>query len=483
MLRKHDIYESEVWPRLRSRFLQSKNRIMFLHGIMGSELYERNSENTRWLDIGIWHEVDDLEYHRITPSGAIDVDNQLIFARSTVHPPIVSDPYGDFLQQLAPGIFTYDWRESIPIEAQRLQLFLQTLPRDTTFNFVTHSMGGCVLLSLLANTNEFDDRIEKIVFCAPPFRGALRPVRVIEDGNGTPIDWIVNNSVLRRSAATMPGLFQLLVAPSDFWPQQLPTDSGAISLKYPVRTSESLYSPAAWNNRERMDLRSDLLEFSFRYHKKMEEMFRRIIRRIRDKTHIIVGVNGKTPYCLTRASNRDWVLHKAPKSEDRQKISNGDGTVLFQSSFLPGLPNSRYLGEAPESQTNIHGEIMNRPNVINCIKDILSGNVPKVGMIGGYNSIVEKIDWTTEEHDSKDPQEFENLDYIERARRRSVTTYTAQDKDLNPKGDALLFFRTREAALRVLNGEDLRSESEKLGQSAGFLERHIQALLLPALFS
>ena len=483
MLRKNDIYEREVWPRLRSQFLQSKNRIMFLHGIMGSELYDGKTDNTRWLDTGIWHEVDDLEYQRITPTGAIDVDNQLIYARSTVHPPFVSDPYENFLQQLSPGTFTYDWRESIPVEAQRLRLFLQSLPRDTSFNFVTHSMGGCVLISLLANTTEFDERIEKIIFCAPPFRGALRPLRVIEDGNGTPIDWIIRNNVLRQSAATMPALFQLLVAPLNFWPRELPTDTGSISLKYPVRTSESLYSPAVWSNRERMDLRADLLEFSFRYHKGNEGMLPRIMRRIGDKTYVVLGVNGKTPYCLTRASNNDWVLHKAPKPQDEQKVSNGDGTVLFQSSILPGLPNSRYFAEVPESQSNIHGEMMDRQNVINHIKGILSGSVPSAGVIQGYDSIVEGIDWTKEEHHTEDPGESEYLDYIERARRRSVTTSASWGDDLNPEDDALLFSRTREAAMRVLNGEDLRSESARLEQSVGFLERHIQALLLPALYS
>ena len=147
MLRKQNFYETEIWPRWLDEFRQSPYHALFLHGIMGGELYERESEETLWLDFGIWHEVDNLEYQSLTPDGSVDIDNQFVYALSTLDPPIVKAPYSDILAEIKPGCFNYDWRESIPIEARRLRLFLEKITEgDGEINFITHSMGGCVLV-------------------------------------------------------------------------------------------------------------------------------------------------------------------------------------------------------------------------------------------------------------------------------------------------------------------------------------------------
>ena len=119
----------------------------------------------------------------------------------------------------------------------------------------------------LADTHQFDDKIGKIIFCAPPFHGALKPIRVIEDGNGTPIDLIISNSILRQSAATMQGLFQLLVAPVGSWITEISNQGDVVAtLEHPIRTDNSLYRAGAWTNRERLDLRDKILQFAERYH-------------------------------------------------------------------------------------------------------------------------------------------------------------------------------------------------------------------------
>ena len=108
MLRKHEFYEKEVWPGWIEKIKQSPDRAILLHGIMGSELYDKNGDHTRWLDFGIWHEMDNLAYERLSPDGAIDSQDQFIYARSTVHPPIVQDPYSKFFKKLKSGQFNFD---------------------------------------------------------------------------------------------------------------------------------------------------------------------------------------------------------------------------------------------------------------------------------------------------------------------------------------------------------------------------------------
>jgi hypothetical protein len=120
LLRKHEFYEAEVWPGWRNDILNSPRGAVFLHGIMGSELYDRRREDTLWVDTGLWHEVDNLAFSQLSPQGSLDQKGQFVYARSTVNLPVLGEPYADFLAGVGRGRFNFDWRESITIEAQRL---------------------------------------------------------------------------------------------------------------------------------------------------------------------------------------------------------------------------------------------------------------------------------------------------------------------------------------------------------------------------
>ena len=483
MLNKHEFYEMEIWSDWADKFKNSESKSLFLHGIMGSELYDYNSKDEIWLDCGILHEVDNLEFDKLTPNGSVDSQNQFICARSTVHPPIVEDPYAKFFTRVKSGVFNYDWRESIPIEAKRLHLFLNYLKRlqligktKNEINFITHSMGGCVLLWLLVNTAEFDNHIGKIIFCAPPFHGALKPLRVIEDGNGTPLDWVIRNSVLRQSAVTMPGLFQMLVAPEKYWV----TSVNSHRFQYPIRANCSLYNSGAWTNPYRPKLLSTVLKIAERFHNKKWNGIKNVTSRLGDKIYVIAGLNGKTTCSATRLDSGDWILNKVPKPSAGY-VSNGDGTVLFQSSFLSGLSKERYWAEIPSDQVNTHGGFMDRQNVIDGINHILNNTHPDC-KLHPHDEFIKKIDWSSETENSTNSEI--NLDYIEQTRLRSITPKIDWDeKSLNAEKDAEVFAMTREAALHVLNGDDMKIAAGRIGQNVEFLDGHLRTLLLPLLFS
>ena len=102
-----------------------------------------------------------------------------------------------------------------------------------------------------------------------------------------------------------------------------------------------------------------------------------IVKRLQKKIHVIVGLNGKTTYSAARGSDGEWILHKAPPPP-QGKLSNGDGTVLFQSSILPDLPTDRYWATFPTEQKNTHGDIMDSPALTNGVQAILKVKSPPI---------------------------------------------------------------------------------------------------------
>ncbi|MCP4405947.1 MAG: hypothetical protein GY801_52725, partial [bacterium] len=280
-LRKQDIYEEKIWPKWLEKLHGSKDNLIFIHGGMGSELFDYKKKFTRWLDLDIRYDFDNLAFEKLSPDGAIDSGGQRLCARDIVSLSLtlVRDPYHKFRKDFRPGIFCYDWRESLAIEAKRLILFLKKAQEQSAepVSFVTHSMGGCLLLECLGQTKEFDDFIYKIIFCAPPFHGALKPIQIIEAGNGLPVDALVRNRVMREAVATMPGLFQLLVAPPGAWVQDLPDGP---ELRYPITDGKSLYSRKFWLNSQHLDMRNQVLKYAQDHHLKTWDNIPLILNRL-----------------------------------------------------------------------------------------------------------------------------------------------------------------------------------------------------------
>ena len=483
-LHKEEFYEQQVWPGWISGVLASPHRAIFLHGIMGSELYDDVHHCTRWVDMNIWHEVDELAFETLSPDGAIDVEGQLVYARSTVSLPMLGQFYAPYLGAIGSGRFNFDWRDAIGIESQRLGRFLELLlERDPKLELrlVTHSMGGCVLLRLLATTSAFDSRIRSVVFVAPPFWGALRPLRVIEDGNGTPVDIMISNAVLEQSAASMPGLFNLLVAPPDVWP--LDPGLGIPKLAYPIRGGD-LYVRCDWTNRARWDLRQPLLDSTRNYYLAQSAGAAQVVRRLGDRISVIVGVNGNTEYCAQLTPEWDWVVHSAPPPGG-DALSNGDGSVLVQSSVLPNLDPKRYWAYVPGARSSSHASLPNLPEVQAAMRALLQGEEPVAGgALQPLPAIVPRIDWSSELQGAAAPEPFDHLDYVERARLRSLTPVSERDRRLDPDGaDERLFHHTRTAAFKVLSGaSDVEREASRIGKPPAFLRNHVQALVAPLLF-
>ncbi|MBI4775561.1 MAG: hypothetical protein HY788_15570 [Deltaproteobacteria bacterium] len=110
-------------------------------------------------------------------------------------------------------IFNYDWRRSCRENGRLLHEFVEYLIKKseaigrnfTEFNFVTHSLGNFVLRNYLMRSGF--DRVHKIVFVAPPFRGSISMASVVLTGQG----WFESvRRKIRKLIKTFPGALELL---------------------------------------------------------------------------------------------------------------------------------------------------------------------------------------------------------------------------------------------------------------------------------
>src|SRR5262249_38683365 len=120
--------------------------------------------------------------------------------------------------------FSFDWRKGIARCADALYLHVETLRLSRpgkSFVLAAHSMGGLVACVYAARQPERRDRIERAVFFGSPLRGSYAAVEAVL---GT-YDLIRKLALisrgddlddLRRMAATLPGLIDMLPDPEVF---------------------------------------------------------------------------------------------------------------------------------------------------------------------------------------------------------------------------------------------------------------------------
>lgn len=310
------------------------------------------------------------------------------------------------------------------------------------------------------------------------------PLQIIEYGNGLDgIDEYIPDFQLRNTAATLPGLNDLLIAPKTIWPTFLEFDEGIDKLLYPIRTNNNIYTVYDYTNQHNPGLHGKILNNSKDYYEDKEDRTKAFIARFKDKTNIIVGLNGKTPFAVEKREVNEgnneliWKIAFNKSPSDKSKINNGDGTVLFQSSYLKGLPKEKYFAYIPKKIQDSHSELMDNIDIINGLKDIINDKTPS--KLSGFNDFFPKIDWSSDTNSNINFEE--NLTYEERNKIRSFIPKRQWNKNLNPNNDAETFCLTRRAAINVLNGANLKEEAKHINQNEEFLYNHIKKMLFPML--
>lgn len=201
--------------------------IIFIPGIKGTKLVETNLPTWDTIWSGIQSNFETIEDLELTASykGRYFEEKP----RSIIQPSEIETlAYGEFLRDLHTElpiyIFNYDWRLSARHNGGRLAAFTDYLidkskarndeskrkyrhPQGPIkqFDFITHSLGNFILRHYISKFGF--DRINKIVFTVPPFRGSLDIVSAAVIGEGF---FPGVKSKLRKFIRTMPGALELL---------------------------------------------------------------------------------------------------------------------------------------------------------------------------------------------------------------------------------------------------------------------------------
>ncbi|HET6632886.1 MAG TPA: hypothetical protein VFG73_09300 [Rhodanobacteraceae bacterium] len=327
--------------------------IVFIPGIKGSELVDSYPLGwpVRWSleDMVVGDVVEDPSDFRLVEGRYDACDGHWMRPFR-----IIRYAYGGMLDKLrawkAPEplyVHTYDWRKPLELSAARLCRFADEVQgreraagRDAALSFVTHSMGGLLLRSALGlrNPRQPFAGIDRVVFIAPPFRGAIgAPYALVvgeKDGLfGTDEDY-------RKLARTFPSVYQM--TPS--WREAALDEAGK-----PV----DLFDAANWQANVR-----DGGEFSARFLGDAEAFVRgraarhggtssapmlgdAALARAADKVLVLCGAGIDTPRSFTvqttNTRNPNWFDFANTRQDTR-----GDGRVHFLASAVKGVTLAAY---------------------------------------------------------------------------------------------------------------------------------------------
>jgi hypothetical protein len=269
-------------------------------------------------------------------------------------------------------VFTYDWRRPIEHAAQKLVEFCEELQgrqarlkRSTSLNFITHSMGGLVLRSMLALRNRKDPFAEvgRVVFIAPPFRGSVAATQMLVAGERD--GWFGTDEDYRKIARSFPSVYQMT---PHFGGCTVDENGAAVDL----------FDAANWQ----ANVRDGSGGFDARFVADAEAFFGRKSKRggtspapILDDAAlaanvenilILQGTGVPTPYQLTvqraNMSNPNWFDFAGA-----QKDVYGDGRVHLRSSAVAGVTLAGFAGAAD------HGRVCRDTRVINTVSLWLEG--------------------------------------------------------------------------------------------------------------
>ncbi|MCH9026655.1 MAG: hypothetical protein IIA05_06005 [Proteobacteria bacterium] len=324
---------------------------------------------------------------------------------------VLSPGYRNFLKCLRPGVFSYDWRDRIETEAKRLKLFFNDLldydaeESIETVDLVTHSMGGCVVLKFLQDNKKLHDQIGKIIFIAPPFRGLLSAISTIQDGKTTisKLNFFLSDKKLRDIATTMPGMYQMVLAPAEQWLKQLPMNGGTLDLKYPVQGGD-LYDPTLWKSRlknkkprkgqaeEIWAPNQDCLKWAKAWYQNLDLELSFADEALKERMFLIVGIGSKETWSsVSQHKGSGWEISGQAKP-GRGRMFNGDGMILFESSYLP-LPDPDHQIWALEAIKNqdLHDDMIGNPEVLAAIEKIRAEGTAEGTGLTKYTDFVSRI--------------------------------------------------------------------------------------------
>ncbi|WP_341347072.1 hypothetical protein [Paenibacillus sp. FSL H3-0469] len=185
-----------------------KDRIIFLHGTMGSELFI--GENKIWMPNNSPGALVDISKLQMNSSGESVLDVKAGHSLDEYYSNIIS-----FLSDKGYKVVdaAYDWRMSSSKNAVNLKQIIEkerALYPYSNYYIIAHSMGGLVATEFIRQGN--GHLIKKMITLATPFLGTPQAAYMFETGNITgdsTKDWYIHNSI-KDIEKNIPSLYELL---------------------------------------------------------------------------------------------------------------------------------------------------------------------------------------------------------------------------------------------------------------------------------
>ena len=351
--------------------VSSPTNLIFLPGIMGSQLNSRTRGGVWWLDV---RNLDKIDRLRLAPDGSTDADPQDAVV------PFTTDPtYDPFLvavlaeDRLGHELFAYDWRKPLAAGTAALKKKIEEIHAGNggrEVHLVAHSMGGLLVRATLAahGDDALWSKLGKIVFIGTPHYGAPVIASYLKKHLwGFELLALLGKYLSRETFRSLWGVLSLLPAPAGVYPGTRPNDprpwtGGGPGDAYVHPAADfDLYDAAAW----KLDLDAaatarlqTILDAVAVFYQGLWEAHRKVPSERRDRMRMVAGVGYKTVFRLERAGGVSGLFRDVETITSRipcDRHREGDGRVPLASAEIEGVKTHYVKGE--------HGGLTNLPAV------------------------------------------------------------------------------------------------------------------------
>jgi len=383
---------------------EGTNPIIIIPGIMGSRLFtsEDCNDNTKaWEPSAGWFLYDIIMLRK-----RLKAENHL-FVRSCENQQKYSEgakggyerEYGadgtyktlvDSICKKFPNrevyVFSYDWRKSNSISAEKLNKEIQKILQETgktKVDIVAHSMGGLVASSYYSKYGS--GKVDKIITCGTPYEGAPSLINAVMNWDvlGKPQDNIGKRDFYDLVLGTLGGMTRKIKSSFDGVVELMPTKNYVS--KFPMKQD-------SW-------LPFNIGDYDLSYEEYVNRHCNRIFGKERyssavnfqnsilenghnkllnyDKSYFLIGTNQKTitsiKFQYSRLEENFDGVDRRYYETDLNYSTLGDGTVPYYSaSISEQLDKPQYYSRTKVADAS-HGDVIEKKECIDWILDVLAG--------------------------------------------------------------------------------------------------------------
>jgi len=426
--------------------------IVFIPGIMGTELYEienDGSKDTLWIPED--EDVFEIKKLFLTKEGKVPTDSNVKIGEP------LDKYYGKIIRKLRMAgyrvhTFGYDWRLDNNYNANQLEKFINGEKIDK-FSILAHSMGGLIATKFIQKEENFN-KVDKMITAGTPYLGSPKSLWTLETGE------ILEPSL---SQAVVADAFKKLSSTSDSTYQLLPSFRyfDNISSSYYITIQKQLLSQGKitttnlteFNDTKDFINKQDLsepggelsdntfLSEADEFHKNLN--LSKIINSDKVFTFASSGKNTLSNILYTFDENDNLI------GKDMEKYLMGDGTVPLKSATINGMLNGKnnFIYEDIG-----HSSLYNNEEIIDKVEKILRD---KNEISSNYSLLKSDLNssesWTKLTFEETKPEDIEIINSQEiEEKGGTIDIYKNEDNTIiNFSGDTLKFNVKRQINLKT----------------------------------